>query len=103
MELNEVAFRYRRNEPWVLQNVDLTVPRGRIVEVTGPNGAGKSTLLRLMAGLLHPRRGSITGRPAVIGYSPERFPRRPAVHGRRLPGPSRADAGPAGDGGRTVG
>jgi ABC-type multidrug transport system ATPase subunit len=74
MELKEVAFRYRRNEPWVLQNVDLTLPRGRIVEVTGPNGAGKSTLLRLMAGLLHPRRGSITGRPAVIGYSPERFP-----------------------------
>jgi energy-coupling factor transporter ATP-binding protein EcfA2 len=49
------------------------VPRGRIVEVTGPNGAGKSTLLRLIAGILRPRRGTITGRPVRVGFAPERF------------------------------
>jgi ABC-type multidrug transport system ATPase subunit len=74
VELSSVAFRYGRRDPWVLQDVTLTVPRGRIVEVAGPNGAGKSTLLRLIAGILRPRRGAITGRPARVGFAPERFP-----------------------------
>ncbi|MCW2885047.1 MAG: transporter related protein [Streptosporangiaceae bacterium] len=73
VELSSVAFRYGRRDPWVLQEVTLTVPRGRIVEVTGPNGAGKSTLLRLIAGILRPRRGTITGRPVRVGFAPERF------------------------------
>lgn len=58
----------------MLRDVTLTLPPGRIVEVTGPNGAGKSTLLRLLAGLRTPGRGSITGRTAPVGYAPERFP-----------------------------
>jgi ABC-type multidrug transport system ATPase subunit len=74
VQLNQVAFRYRRRSPWVLHDVTLTVPRGRVVEVNGPNGAGKSTLLRLLAGVVPPVRGHVTGRPARVGYAPERFP-----------------------------
>lgn len=74
MQLDQVAFRYRRRAPWVLRDVTLTVPRGRIVEVGGRNGAGKSTLLRLLAGIVPPSRGRVTGRPARVGYAPERFP-----------------------------
>lgn len=74
MRLNSVAFRYRRRDPWILREISLALPRGRVVEVTGPNGAGKSTLLRLIAGVLRPGRGSITERPAKVGYAPERFP-----------------------------
>jgi ABC-type Mn2+/Zn2+ transport system ATPase subunit len=73
MQLNEVAFRYGRKSPWVLRDVSFTIPQG-ITEVTGRNGAGKSTLLRLLAGLRTPTRGRITGRPARVGYAPERFP-----------------------------
>lgn len=69
-----MAFRYGRGDPWVLRDVSISVPPGRIVEITGPNGAGKSTLLRLIAGILLPRRGRISGRPAVVGFAPERFP-----------------------------
>jgi ABC-type uncharacterized transport system ATPase subunit len=58
----------------VLRDVTLSLPPGRVTEVTGPNGAGKSTFLRLAAGLRTPRRGKITGRPAKVGYAPERFP-----------------------------
>lgn len=36
----------------VLQEVHLTLPRGRWLAVVGPNGAGKSTLLQCLAGLL---------------------------------------------------
>lgn len=74
MQLDKVAFRYRHRAPWVLRDVTLTVPRGRVIEVNGPNGAGKSTLLRLLAGVVPPVRGRVTGRPPSVGYAPERFP-----------------------------
>ena len=44
----------------VLSAVSLTVGAGEIVALLGPNGAGKSTLLNTVAGLLRPRRGTIT-------------------------------------------
>ncbi|ATL26667.1 ABC transporter permease subunit [Streptomyces formicae] len=43
-----------------LDDVSLTVPRGRVTAVIGPNGAGKSTLFHCLAGTLRPRSGSIT-------------------------------------------
>ncbi|GAA3950762.1 hypothetical protein GCM10023085_36800 [Actinomadura viridis] len=69
-----MSFRYHRRGPWVLRDVTLSLPRGRVIEVTGRNGAGKSTFLRLVAGLRTPRGGAITGRPGTVGYAPERFP-----------------------------
>jgi ABC-type multidrug transport system ATPase subunit len=74
VQFEQVAFRYRRRAPWVLHDVTLTVPRGRVVEVNGANGAGKSTLLRLLAGVVPPVRGRVSGRPSRVGYAPERFP-----------------------------
>ena len=43
-----------------LKGVDISVTEGRITCVLGPNGAGKTTLLMTIAGLLRPRRGSVT-------------------------------------------
>jgi ABC-type multidrug transport system ATPase subunit len=74
VQLEQVAFRYRRRSPWVLRDVTLTVPRGRVVEVCGANGTGKTTLLRVIAGVARPVRGRVSGRPANVGYAPERFP-----------------------------
>jgi ABC-type multidrug transport system ATPase subunit len=74
VQLSNVAFRYGRRAPWVLRDVDLTLPPGRILEITGPNGAGKSTLLRIMAGTLRPSQGDVRDRPPVVGFAPERFP-----------------------------
>ena len=34
----------------ILEGVDLTIPKGRIVAVMGPNGSGKSTLASVLAG-----------------------------------------------------
>jgi branched-chain amino acid transport system ATP-binding protein len=43
-----------------LFRVSLAVEAGQIAAVIGANGAGKSTLLKCIAGLMHPRAGSIT-------------------------------------------
>jgi branched-chain amino acid transport system permease protein len=42
-----------------LQDVDLTVERGRIVGLIGPNGSGKTTLLNVLSGVLAPTAGRV--------------------------------------------
>ena len=43
----------------ILENVNLTLPEGRVMGLVGINGAGKTTLLRLMAGVYSCRSGEI--------------------------------------------
>ncbi|MCZ0963361.1 iron ABC transporter ATP-binding protein [Paracoccus benzoatiresistens] len=43
----------------ILHDLDLTLPRGKLVALIGPNGAGKSTLLRLIARLEPLQQGRI--------------------------------------------
>ncbi|WP_129842956.1 ABC transporter ATP-binding protein [Streptomyces sp. RFCAC02] len=49
-----------------LDDVNLTVPAGRVIGLVGPNGAGKSTLLHLACGLTEPT----SGRLDVLGARP---------------------------------
>jgi zinc transport system ATP-binding protein len=62
----------------VLEEVNLSIPRGDFVSVVGPNGGGKTTLLKVILGLLKPSRGEVRvfGMPpdaarAHIGYMPQ--------------------------------
>lgn len=43
-----------------LDDVSLTVQRGRILALLGENGAGKTTLMRIAFGMIHPDKGWIT-------------------------------------------
>jgi ABC-2 type transport system ATP-binding protein len=42
-------------------HVSFDVPKGQIFGFLGPNGSGKSTTIRMLAGLLAPTSGSVTG------------------------------------------
>jgi ABC-type bacteriocin/lantibiotic exporter with double-glycine peptidase domain len=54
-----LGFRYDPDAGYVLDDVDLIVPRGARVGLIGKTGSGKSTLTDLLMGLLQPTRGSI--------------------------------------------
>jgi len=54
----------------VLKDISLEIKRGQSVCLCGVNGAGKSTLLRIVAGLLHPDKGSVR----LAGYNVRTHP-----------------------------
>lgn len=69
-----------------VENLNLEVPRGRVIGLLGPNGSGKSTTIKMVLGFLKPTTGTIwvCGQQvpnresrSFIGYLPEnpRFPK----------------------------
>ena len=73
MRLETVGKRYGLRQPWIVRDVSRDVAAGQLIRLEGRNGSGKSTLMRVMAGVLLPSAGRVTGRPHD-GYVPERFP-----------------------------
>ncbi|MGD2143608.1 MAG: ATP-binding cassette domain-containing protein [Anaerolineae bacterium] len=53
----------------VLRECSLTLREGEFAALVGSNGAGKSTLARVLAGVLHPRRGRVVWHSARKGPS----------------------------------
>ena len=43
----------------ILRNINLTIPKGKIIGLLGKNGMGKTTLIKLMNDLLTPTSGEI--------------------------------------------
>lgn len=73
--LLELAGVYlQRDGRVILENIQLTLERGRITTLIGPNGAGKTTLVKLVLGLLTPDRGEIRRQTGLrIGYMPQKL------------------------------
>lgn len=59
VEIKNAWFRYGKEEPYILEELSLSVRKGEIFSLLGGNGTGKSTLLRCIAGFLPLIRGKI--------------------------------------------
>ncbi|MDT0343896.1 ABC transporter ATP-binding protein [Streptomyces litchfieldiae] len=64
LQAQGLTKRYGRRT--ALNDVNLTIPPGRVIGLVGPNGAGKSTLLHLACGLTEPTSGWLN----VLGSRP---------------------------------
>jgi phospholipid/cholesterol/gamma-HCH transport system ATP-binding protein len=58
VEINKMSFTHE-NGRVIFNDVDISIPKGKITTIMGPSGTGKTTLLRLIGGQLTPTRGTI--------------------------------------------
>ena len=70
-------FKSKKNNNWILKNINFSLKPGELVGLLGPSGCGKTTLLRLIAGFDKPNRGLIKKNGQLISdnnylLSPER-------------------------------
>lgn len=57
IEIRNVAFSYDTRP--ILKDIDLSIPKGKLVAIMGGSGCGKTTLLRLLSGQQKPKRGEV--------------------------------------------
>lgn len=59
IQFKGVSFQYSQEGPWVLEGLDLRIPKGARVGFVGRTGSGKSTALDILMGLLNPTEGEV--------------------------------------------
>ena len=81
MELLECKNLYKEFDGnMILKNINISIPKGKIIGLLGKNGTGKSTLIKLINDLLTPTKGEIlingekpgVNSKKIISYLPER-------------------------------
>lgn len=61
INIRNLFFRYGSpHVPWVLKNVNLHIPKGKVTAIVGASGSGKSTLLKLLLKFYPAQEGSIS-------------------------------------------
>lgn len=56
-EFNDVYKKYGKKQ--VLEEFNLSIPKGKIVGLLGPNGSGKTTMIKLLNGLTQCDKGNV--------------------------------------------
>ncbi len=68
VSIENLWFRYRGSDNWVLRDVSLKVDKGEFIVITGRSGCGKTTLCRCLNGLIpHFYEGELKGSITVAG------------------------------------
>ena len=61
IQLKDLHFRYGgRESSFVLKNVGLEIPEGKVTAIVGASGSGKTTLLKLLLKFYEPTQGNIS-------------------------------------------
>ncbi len=58
LKLINVSFGFSYHD-YVVEGVNLTIPKGRFVSIVGPSGSGKTTLLKIICGIYNPWHGDV--------------------------------------------
>ncbi len=58
IEIKNLSFDYGRNEK-IIDNLSLTIPKGKVISFVGASGCGKSTLVNLILKIYQPKSGEI--------------------------------------------
>jgi ABC-type multidrug transport system fused ATPase/permease subunit len=59
IRLENIHFRYNKDSQWVINGINLSIPKGARVGFVGSTGSGKSTALDIVMGLLLPSKGRL--------------------------------------------
>ncbi|MDR0547223.1 MAG: peptidase domain-containing ABC transporter, partial [Dysgonamonadaceae bacterium] len=60
IKIDNLAFQYEGpHSPFVLKNIDLEIPEGKITAIVGASGSGKTTLMKLLLKFYPPVEGNI--------------------------------------------
>ncbi len=57
--------------PYILNHVNIEIPKGSYTSIIGDNGSCKSTIIKLILGLIKPKEGEIIKATSNIGYVPQ--------------------------------
>lgn len=77
--LNLISVNKSFGTKCVIEDLNLTIPKGEVFGFLGPNGAGKTTTMRMILDIIRPDSGQITWQDKVVslatarslGYLPE--------------------------------
>ncbi|MEL6672700.1 MAG: peptidase domain-containing ABC transporter [Bacteroidota bacterium] len=59
IEIKNLSFQYNPLDEPVLNNINLTIPHGKMTAIVGTSGSGKTTLVKLLLGFYEPNMGQI--------------------------------------------
>lgn len=59
IKIEQVSFQYNKLSDFVLEDINLTIPSGKVTAIVGTSGSGKTTLVKLLLGFYPPTRGTI--------------------------------------------
>ena len=60
IKLENLTFLYPETKSYILKNINLDLPKGKLIGIEGDSGSGKSTLVDLVLGLIEPTKGIIS-------------------------------------------
>ena len=72
VELRNLTFAYGGGggDRVILDDISLTIPRGKVTALMGASGGGKTTVLRLIGGQYRAQKGELLLSPALIASAP---------------------------------
>jgi ATP-binding cassette subfamily B protein len=59
IHISNLSFKYHSGSPYVLKNINLILPKGKMTAIVGQSGSGKTTLMKILLRLYQTYEGEI--------------------------------------------